>query len=150
MSTQEQQPGNVPEHIQQKTDERSQQQAHPLIEYGPEAMLLLDAEGKITFANPAMASLIGYRAEELIGKQVFILIHPADAEETRGHLAKIASAALVIHSFEHRMSHKNGSWRWLEAHASNLLDHPDIGAIVCTYRDGSHHRELRRLQNEAF
>ena len=150
MSTQEEPRGNASAHIHQKTDEHSQRHVHPLIEHGPEAMLLLDEEGKILYANPAMASLIGYRAEELIGRQVSVFIHPADAEGTRGHLAKITSSARIVHSFEHRMNHKSGSWRWLEANASNLLNHPDIGAIVCTYRDGSHHRELRRLQDEAF
>ena len=41
----------------QQTAESSQQFLHPLIEHGPEAMLLLNAEGKILYANPALVSL---------------------------------------------------------------------------------------------
>jgi PAS domain S-box-containing protein len=34
-----------------------------------------------------------------------------------------------------RERHKDGSWRWLEGMATNLLDEPSIGAIVVNLRD---------------
>lgn len=146
----DQQHENTPPEIQNRTSAFSQQSLHALIEHGPEAIMLLDEDGQILYTNEAMTSLIGYDAEELIGSPVFSFIHPEDVELVRGHLVKIVSATLIIHTHEHRMRHKNGSWRWLEVNASNLLKHPDIGAIAFTYRDGSHHRDLTSQQNKAF
>src|SRR5207248_1112316 len=34
-----------------------------------------------------------------------------------------------------RCAHKDGSWRWIETVADNLLSHPGVEAIVCNLRD---------------
>ncbi|HEY6542202.1 MAG TPA: PAS domain S-box protein [Ktedonobacteraceae bacterium] len=146
----EQQHDNIPPEIDGKTAASSQQLLHALVEHGPEAVMLLDDHGQILYANPAMTALIGYDAEELTGRSIFSLIHPDDVEEIRSLHDKLISITLVMHAIEHRMQHKNGSWRWLEANASNLLKQPDIAAIVYTYRDGSRHRDLTSQQNKTF
>lgn len=127
-----------------------QQSLHALIEHGPEAVMLLNEDGHILYTNQAMTSLIGYDTAELIGRPLFSFIHPEDVETVRERLATLISATLIINTHEHRLRHKRGSWRWLEVNASNLLKHPEIGAIVLAYRDASHHRNLTSQQNKAF
>ena len=145
-----QQHENRPPETQDRTAAYNRQSSHPLIEHGPEAIMLLDEGGHILYINRAMTDLIGYNLDDLIGRPFFSFVHPEDVEEVRGHFARVISATLIIHTHEHRVQHKNGSWRWLEANASNLLKHPEIGAIVYTYRDGSHHRDQTYQQNRAF
>ncbi len=150
MSTHDGQHDTTPPEIDGRTAANSQQRLHALVEHGPEAVMLLDERGQILYANPAMTSLIGYDAGELIDRSIFSLIHPDDMEEIMRLHAKIISITLAMHAIEHRMQHKNGSWRWLEANALNLLTKPDIAAIVYTYRDGSRHRDLTYQQNKTF
>ena len=35
----------------------------------------------------------------------------------------------------YRFKHKDGSWRWIESVATNLLDDPAVRAVVANYRD---------------
>lgn len=50
----------------------------------PDAVLVVDPEGKITLCNPAVARVFGYAPEELIGKSVAILHEtPAEFERTQ-------------------------------------------------------------------
>jgi PAS domain-containing protein len=34
-----------------------------------------------------------------------------------------------------RFRHKDGSWRWIEYTATNLLQEPEVGALVFNFRD---------------
>src|SRR5262249_18777343 len=36
---------------------------------------------------------------------------------------------------QHRLRHKDGSWRWVEAAGTNLLHDPSVGAVVINYHD---------------
>ena len=44
-----------------------------------------------------------------------------------------------------RWRHADGSWRWLESVRTNLLDDPDVGAVVINSRDVTEQRELADL-----
>jgi two-component system sensor histidine kinase/response regulator len=40
----------------------------------------LDAEGRVTFCNDALLSTTGYRADEMIGKNLHELLHPSRSD----------------------------------------------------------------------
>jgi PAS domain S-box-containing protein len=55
-----------------------------LWESSPDAVLLMDAESKIHFANPAVETVFGYRSEEVIGQALRVLL----PEELRSEEAR--------------------------------------------------------------
>lgn len=59
-----------------------------IIECAPDGILVVDAEGRIQFANPAVATLCGYTREALIGESVDMLMSPAIRQRHRGHIQK--------------------------------------------------------------
>jgi two-component system cell cycle sensor histidine kinase/response regulator CckA len=106
-----------------------------LIEFSLDAVVLVDAGGVIRWANAAAASVFGYEVSDLAGTRARDLVEPADRD---------AWQALVDALFDHpeapgrgrfRCRHRDGSVRWTEGVARNLLHEPRIGAIVVHFRD---------------
>jgi PAS domain S-box-containing protein len=107
-----------------------------LIENSADAITLLDAQGVAIYDSPAAPGMLGYAADEWIGKNVFELLHPDDLPKIQELFQKLvagATGARVNSTF--RLHHQNGAWLWIEAVATNLLAEPSVKAIVVNYRD---------------
>ncbi|HUN06757.1 MAG TPA: PAS domain S-box protein [Aggregatilineales bacterium] len=79
-------------------------------------------DGLCTYASPSCQSLLGYTADELVGKPLFDFVHPID----RLHSAEAGRLAFEMNedSFTviHRVLHKNGTYRWFEATNTLIRD----------------------------
>jgi len=106
-----------------------------LIENSSDAILLLDPRGTILKNTPHTGRVLGYRDEELFGRNAADLVHPDARERTQKKLAELLVHPERSVAMEFRAQHLNGSWRWIEAMATNLLADPHIRAIVVNYRD---------------
>lgn len=65
----------------------------------------------------------------------FALVHPDDRGNLREQLTNLLGHAEEVLCMEYRVRCKDGTWRWFEGTATNLLDNPQVGAIVCNSRD---------------
>ena len=121
-----------------------------LIEHSSDAIALLTAEGTITYASPSAERITGYSAEELVGMNGFALLHPEDLENVRQQITALLEQPGDFISLECRLCHTDGTWHWMEATVTNLLDDPAVGALVCNYRDITRRKEgqERLLQSE--
>jgi len=83
--------------------------------------LVLFQEGKIVFANPAMASILGFSLTELLGlspQAVSHLFHRDDEGFIKQAFAESAAPAPPQSGREVRVLRKDGSVRWLSAFSS--------------------------------
>lgn len=55
------------------------------LEAAPDAVLEVDGEGRVTWANARLLALFGYAADELVGGPVERLLPEARGEAHRGH-----------------------------------------------------------------
>ena len=78
----------------------SENQYQALVETVPDIVYRIDTEGRFTFLNDAIGSL-GYRAEDLIGRQFAEIMLPADVEEF--------SRRLVLPKFEGQQTGDEGA-----------------------------------------
>jgi two-component system, cell cycle sensor histidine kinase and response regulator CckA len=63
------------------------------IELHPDAVTVLDVDGRIELANPALAHLVGARApEELVGRDFLDLVAPGDRARVASELARVLFA----------------------------------------------------------
>ncbi len=107
-----------------------------LIENSGDAISLVDGSGQIIYASPSTANVLGYQPDELIGRPARELVHPDDQPMTRTEherLQRRPGRSAVIPPF--RVRHRDGSWRWVEAVWSNLLEVASVAAVVANYRD---------------
>jgi PAS domain S-box-containing protein len=106
-----------------------------LIENDTDGIILIDGEGVVLYASPSTKRILGYSPEELVGRPGFEHMHPDEREVHQARLAQHVENPSVDVPSRFRALHKDGSWRWLESVATNLLADPAVGAIVVNYRD---------------
>jgi PAS domain S-box-containing protein len=107
-----------------------------LIEHGADAICLFDARGIILYANPATERILDYPARSLVGVDGWELIHPDDRPATGQALAQLMSQpGARVEVPRYRLRHRDGSWRWVETVATNLLHLSSVQAMIANYRD---------------
>ena len=113
-------------------------------------MAIVDPHGRLVYASPVTERILGLDIEPLIGSDVFDLIHPDDRDTARARLPVSRATADEADRIEVRLRHADGTWRVVEAVATNLLDDPSVEGIVISARDLTDRRraeaELREAQ----
>ena len=115
--------------------ELSPERLRALLDYSWDILSLLDREGHLLYNSPAAQRLHGFTAEEMAERNTFDFIHPED----RGRVGEAMGASLAHPGrpvwVQYRYARKEGGWMWMEAVAVNLLDQPEVRAIVANSRD---------------
>ncbi len=76
-------------------------------------MLVARFDGVITAVNPAWISTLGWAERELVGRNLFELIHP-DEHDRAAEGVKILLGGSTLQRFDIRCLHKDGSYRWID------------------------------------
>ena len=130
---------------------RNEERFRSLVRNSSDVILISDAEGTILFETPAVERVLGYTPTDRVGTNGFDTVHPADTTWARAMFGELLSAPGAEVDAEFRVRHADGSWRWLEATAKNLLGDPAVGGIVVNYRDVTERRSLEeQLRYQAF
>jgi diguanylate cyclase (GGDEF)-like protein/PAS domain S-box-containing protein len=113
-----------------------EQRFRALVEHSLDIIVILNLEGIITYINPAIERVLGFKVEERIGASVLEVIHPDDLKSLadKGEILFTDTNAPVV-QFEMRLRHQDGSWRTFEAVGSNLVENNVVEAIIINYRD---------------
>ena len=91
-------------------------------------IVVTDTElGTIRNVNPAWTAVLGWTADDLVGKTADWLIHPDDRERSREELVRLQNGQPSPH-FENRIQCQDGSYRWLSWRA--MLDRSSVYAIA--------------------
>lgn len=75
---------------------------------------ILDLGGNILHTNRAYQEMIGYSAEELVGRHFYDFIHPEDTSRAVRLFHDLKVSGLPDFRFEHRAAHKDGSTVWVK------------------------------------
>ncbi|MFI5395406.1 MAG: nitrogen regulation protein NR(II) [Candidatus Binatia bacterium] len=126
--------------------QRSDEYFRTLIENTSDIVTILNEDGTIRYESPSIERLLGYKADELIGRQVMDFIHPEDRPAAIKTLEQAIHDVGVTYSTEVRFRHRSGSWHIVEAVGKRLTDPPEIAGLVMTSRDVT---ERRRIEEEA-
>ncbi|MDP9372635.1 MAG: PAS domain S-box protein, partial [Chloroflexota bacterium] len=113
----------------------SEERFRALVQHASDLIIIRDRDGTLRYISPAAERLLGYRPEELIGRNRAELVHPDDLAAMAGHIARLTREPVEPRPLEYRLRHRDGSWRWVEGTATNLLDEPSVRGIVVNCRD---------------
>ena len=89
---------------------------------------------QLTFLR-AIHSLLGNRNEDLVGRSLLAKIHPEDgAHVTEAFIRLLANPSQSV-TVECRVSDPQGEWHRLEVEMTDMLDDPDVQAVVWNARE---------------
>ncbi len=129
----------------------SEQKFRSLIENASDTITILDAHGSIVYESPSLERVLGYRPDDLIGRNVFEFVHPDDRDRAVLQFGRLLGVSGSVTRLEVRFLHGRGDWRVLEVVGRNLLDDPSIQGIVVNARDVTDRKEAEaRLLHDAF
>ena len=122
-----------------KIEEQLRSEEHlfrTLAEQSSDMIVLVDRKGIITYENPAIEKILGFKVEERIGASLFDLIHTEDLKLiTDGALTLAKNTdASRLHT-ELRLRHQDGSWHTFEVTASNIVHDQLIQGGLINLRD---------------
>ncbi|MGH9454965.1 MAG: PAS domain S-box protein, partial [Terriglobia bacterium] len=123
---------------------KEEERCRALIQNSADGIVLIDAQGTIVFTSHTNNHILGYTAQERLGKSAFELIHPEDMSRIKKIFASLAGRPESRAVTEVRYRVKTGGWRWLECIATNLLADPSVTGVVINYRDISERKEAER------
>jgi diguanylate cyclase (GGDEF)-like protein/PAS domain S-box-containing protein len=122
-----------------------------LVHHSSDLITLVGADLAISYQTPSVTRLLGYEEDELIGTELADLTHPEDRLSLVAARADAVAEGGASARSELRLRHKDGSYRHVQSIHTNLLDNPDVRAVVVTTRDVTEQKALEgQLQHNAF
>ncbi|MBI5572893.1 MAG: PAS domain S-box protein [Desulfomonile tiedjei] len=109
----------------------SEERFRGLTETTSEWIWEMDLNCRFTYASPRLMELLGYTPEEIVGRPLFDLMPPDEADRVRGELETIVSSARPFKALENLNLHKDGRVIMLE---TSGLPFFDAAGHICGYR----------------
>jgi diguanylate cyclase (GGDEF)-like protein/PAS domain S-box-containing protein len=129
----------------------SEERFRTLVQNSSDIITILDADGTVRYVSPAVERVTGYMPEEQVGTNAFGSVHPDDMEQALNTFAEVLKSAGLHPPLEFRVTHKDGSWRYLEHVVNNLLDDPVVRGVVVNSWDLTERKALEeQLSYQAF
>jgi diguanylate cyclase (GGDEF)-like protein/PAS domain S-box-containing protein len=115
---------------------------YSVFEHSQEIVTVVDPDGTLRYASPALGRVLGHDLEELVGTNVLGYVHPDDLPRVLEEAEKvIAEGKTTSTRVECRFRHADGSWRWVESVGTRLLDGPAAGGVVVNSTDVTERKE---------
>jgi PAS domain S-box-containing protein len=89
---------------------KSEEKYRELVENINDVLYAIDREGLITYISPVIESVLGYRADELVGKSFFDYIYRQDQARLKSDFARAIDG--ISSPSEYRFLDKSGEKKW--------------------------------------
>jgi PAS domain S-box-containing protein len=111
--------------------------------------ILTDSNGSITYVSPQCEQVLGYPAQEFVGKIIPEIIHPDDIARCREKWEQVAQQGLDIHDYEYRIIDARGSVRWIAHSACLTLVNGRVLGMQNTIRDITERKNAENALRES-
>jgi diguanylate cyclase (GGDEF)-like protein/PAS domain S-box-containing protein len=114
--------------------------------------VLIDSAGLVQWMSPSIEALIGFSADEFVGRDSIEFLHPDDVGISAALLAfeetidpSIRDGARYRYTRDLQVRCRDGSFRLLEVAITNYLNDPEIGYILLDIAAPNQHHVLERV-----
>jgi PAS domain S-box-containing protein len=127
----------------------SEERWRAVFEHNPTMYFMVDAGGTVLSVNPFGAEQLGYSVDELVGRSVLDVFHPADRPMIELNAAKCLAGPGQSMSWEARKLRKDGTMLWVRETARALLmKGKPIILVVC--EDVTDRKRTENLNRQIF
>lgn len=117
-----------------------------LARYSPDLMLVIDREGRVTWASESSTEMLG---ADPTGALVSDFVHPEDESELLARTGELLATDHHVVRMSHRVRHQDGSWRMFETVARNLVREPTVRGVLVQARDVTIAHQLSAMLTES-
>jgi diguanylate cyclase (GGDEF)-like protein/PAS domain S-box-containing protein len=138
---------------------RTEARFRSLVEHGADPIMVVEPSGVIRFASPAWARLLGddHTGDDAStndtaasGTTLADRLHPDSRPALGPALRALATDSIgSTRPLTGRLRHADGTWRHVEATATNRLDDPAVRGLVLNVRDVTDRAQLEAQLREA-
>jgi len=114
-----------------------------LLEYSESFVLMLDSDLRISYLSPSYQKTFGHYMKDRKGGSFFDFVHPSEEETIKKILKQLSQGKKKRVEFYFRLKKSTGEYRYMQGVFNNLLDNPDLKALVLNFWDIT---ELRKTQ----
>jgi PAS domain S-box-containing protein len=100
-----------------------------------DVIAIIDANGINRYKSPNLERWFGWRPEEVEGRPTFELVHPEDVPRIQAVFTDLLRAANATNTAQCRYRCRDGSYKWIEFTAVNLVHDPAIQGVLLNYHD---------------
>jgi PAS domain S-box-containing protein len=122
----------------------SERRFRTLVESSLDEIVDLNSQLKPIYISPSVLQASEYSSEEMVETTPFTSIHPEDQPAARKLYEWLFHHPAQHKDFQLRLIRKDGSQRWTEGTAINLLDDPGVRGIVLNYRDITERKQAEK------
>ncbi|NJO40001.1 MAG: GAF domain-containing protein, partial [Cyanobacteria bacterium RU_5_0] len=133
--------------------ERLSRQNELILNSAGEGIYGLDSQGRITFANPATARMLGCEVNELIGEWMHTLLNHSKADGTvyliaESPIYQTLRNGTVQHGSDDRFCRRDGSSFPVEYVSSPIWEQDKIVGAVVLFKDITSRQQVEQLKDE--
>ncbi|MDJ0783448.1 MAG: PAS domain S-box protein [Desulfosarcinaceae bacterium] len=104
---------------------QSERRFRGMFESAPVGVAIIDTERRFIEVNQQICKVLGYRADEMVGRSLNDFTHPDDREGARQRWRQLLTQEVAFNQAQKRYIHKDGRVVWVIV--SNTLIHDDLG-----------------------
>ncbi len=106
----------------------SEERFRAIVEHTEDWIWEVSADGLRTYTNPGVERMLGWRAEELVGRHAMDLVPPGERAGVEARFAECLASRRGWSGWLMKLRHRDGSERTLESNAQPVFD--EHGAIT--------------------
>jgi len=114
-----------------------------IINNSSDLILIVDLEGTLKFISSTIKSA-GYSADELLGMNIFDLIHPDDREQAWSVFQQGISTPGVTHITETRLRARNGDYLYFESIGDIIYEKGSASGVIINSRNITDRQSARK------
>jgi diguanylate cyclase (GGDEF)-like protein/PAS domain S-box-containing protein len=108
-----------------------------LVQHSTDMVMVIAEDGEMRYLSPSACTFLGVEAHDALGRRVTEVIRAmeADLPALQEMFLGLRAAPGATERATFRVERSDGTTRWIEMAASNLLDDPAVRGIVANARD---------------
>jgi two-component system cell cycle sensor histidine kinase/response regulator CckA len=135
--------------LAEKAARESEVRFFSLVQHSSDVIIIIGADGRVTYVSPSTERVFGYEPGQLLGLQLREFFFPDDRQRAIDTIRAIAQEPGQTGSIELRARHRDQSWLHVEAVMTNLLSESNVAGIVINARDVTERKKAEEALHQS-
>ncbi|MGS2779170.1 diguanylate cyclase [Robertmurraya sp. GLU-23] len=99
-------------------------------------IITVNEEGNVLYLSPSFKHILGFTADEFIGKPLFPIMHPDDARRINQMIEDMVDSSILKNKIESRLLRADGDYIWYESICSCVFkENGEFDHVIISARD---------------